>query len=179
MKRVATGLLGLIVTLWTTIYWVEAEKEVVVLCGLSEVGSRATEVQRLLGTASLVRLRVDTVESRITSRIVSARNLSLTSCTVIVDDSVTVASTYRERLRVAPLLGLRRSLHVEDRVPPAVLSPLVPHSAIAGVLTGMVTLLCLGALVAVLQTTTQRWRWPKAALLIVAINLGGILLVGG
>lgn len=179
MKRIAAGLFGLIASLWVTIYWVEAEKEIVVLCGLSTVGTQASEVQRLHGTASLARIRADTVDSRIRSAITSARNLSLTSCTVIVDDSVIVASTYHERLRLAPLRGLRRSMQVEDRVPPAVLSALAPRSAIAELVTGTVTLLCLGALVEVLRVATQRWRWSKATLLTFAINLGGILLVAG
>lgn len=179
MKRVAAGVALLVLSLWATVLWVEAEKEIVVLCGLSAVGTHAAELQRLHGTASFARRHVDTAGPRVTSVLTSAHNLSLTACTVIVEDSVAVASTYHERLRLAPMRGLRRSMPVEDRVPPAALSALAPQSDVAATVTGIVTLLCLSAFLVVLWRTDRRWRWSMAALLLVVINLCAVLLVGG
>lgn len=179
VKRVAAGVAALIVTLWVTIYWVEAEKEIVVLCGLSSVGTAAADVQRLHRTASLVKLRVDSVGPRITTRLASRRNLSLTTCTVNLKDGAVATSDYRERPRLAPLLGLRRSLRVEDRVPAAAMSAMAPHSVLGEVLVGIMLLLSTGAFVVVLWVASLRWRWPMGVLLLVLTIVGAILLLGG
>jgi hypothetical protein len=179
VRRLVLGAIALVVSLWATVYWVEAEKEIVVLCGLSHVGAPLAEVQRLHGTASLAKLRVDSVGTRITTRFASPRNLSLTTCTVTVDDGVATGADYHERFRLAPLTGLRRSLRVEDRVPAAALAMLAPESVVGELLVGAVLLLCTGALVAVLGRAHQRWRWPTAAMLLLAVNSGIVLLIGG
>ncbi len=178
MKRVAAGVVALVVSLWTTVYWVEAEKEIVVLCGLSRVGTPVGEVQRLHGTASLATLRVDSATTRRTTQMSSARNLSLTSCRVVLTDSTVSDSEYDERLRLAPLVGLRRSLGVEDRVPAAALEGVAPQSIVGEVIVGTVLLLCLGAFVAALGLATQRHRWAKAIVLLLLIDVGVILLIG-
>jgi hypothetical protein len=177
VKRIAVGVVALVATLWVTIYWVEAEKEIVVLCGLSRVGTSAAEVQRLHGTASLATLRVDRAGPRVTTRLSSARNLGLSACTVTVDDTV-VAARYEQRLRLAPLIGLRRSLQVEDRVPDAALAALAPQSLVGEIAVGAALLLALGALVAVLGLASQQRRWAKAIPLFLVVNIGAILLIG-
>jgi hypothetical protein len=177
VKRIAVGGLALVATLWLTIYWVEAEKEIVVLCGLSRVGTTAAEVQRLHGTASLATLRADSAGPRVTTRIASARNLGMSACTVTVDDTV-VAADYGQRMRLAPLIGLRRSLGVEDRVPGSALAVLAPQSLVGEIAVGALLLLTLGALVTVLGLASQRRRWAKAIPLVLIVNIGVILLIG-
>lgn len=179
MKRIAAGVVALIVALWVTIYWVEAEKEIVVLCGLGRVGTPAAELTRLYGTASLSKLRVDSVGTRHTMMLASPRNRSLTTCIVTVEDGSVTFVDYNERLRLAPLISLRRSQRVEYRVSVAALTPLVPESVVEEVLVGTVLVLSVASYIAVLGLARQRLRWLKAASLLVVVSIGVILFVGG
>lgn len=92
-----------------TMYWVEAEKEARVLCGLSKTGSSAREVDRTFGTANLLRVRSDSAGARRTLHVASAHNLHLSGCTLTIEGGVVTDWSYAERLRsgaVAPLVLL-------------------------------------------------------------------------
>ena len=58
--RLVAGAALLSAALYAAVYWVEAEKEVRILCGLSGAGTPAAEVDRLYGTANLLTLARDT-----------------------------------------------------------------------------------------------------------------------
>jgi len=70
---------------FVTLYWVEAEKETRVLCGLSKTGTSATEVDRLFGTAKLLQIRSETAGDRRTLHVASPYNLGFSQCRVTIE----------------------------------------------------------------------------------------------
>lgn len=108
--RAVAGAGILALTLRSVVLWVEAEKEARILCGLSRPTTPAAEIDRLFGTANLLRVAGDTVGSRVTLRVSSPRNLGLSGCTLSLQDGAVVRRTDREYLRLTPLAGLVASL---------------------------------------------------------------------
>lgn len=178
VRRLVAGSMILIATLWTLVHWVEAEKEVLVLCALSGPGTTEAELQRLVGTAALTRLADDTVVADRTVRMSSGRNLSLTGCTVAVEDGVVIHREYRERLRLAPLTGLRASLELDggdarDGSRPAPARPLAGQTVV-----GALTVLSLAGYLVSLGLARARARWVIAAATLAMIGVGVVLLLG-
>jgi hypothetical protein len=99
--RLAAGAALLGAALYAAVYWVEAEKEVRILCGLSRPGTPAAEIDRLYGTATLLTLARDSVAGASTLRASSARNLRVNVCTVRLAGGVVTDSAYEETLRLA------------------------------------------------------------------------------
>lgn len=167
--RVVAGALVLVVTLGVLVYWVEAEKESRILCGLSRPGTARAAIDRLFGTANLLRVRRDSAGSRITLRIASPHNLSLTGCTLIVQDGVVTDASHHERLRlggasVRALLGPRSDGWL---------------GRAAQGLVGLITLLSMGWGFALLATHSARARWIPVGVAYVLSCVGVLLLLGG
>lgn len=79
---------------FVTMYWVEAEKETRILCGLSKTGTAAAEVDRLFGTANLLRIRIDTAGDRRTLHVASLHNLHFSKCTVTIEGNAVTGWKY-------------------------------------------------------------------------------------
>ncbi len=79
---------------FVTLYWVEAEKETRVLCGLSKTGTSATEVDRLFGTANLLQIRRETAGDRRTLHVASPYNLGFSRCTVTLERGTVTGWSY-------------------------------------------------------------------------------------
>jgi len=109
VARWVTAALVLAVVLHRLVYWVEAEKELRILCGLSRAGTSAVEIDRLFGTANLLEIaRTDQVEG---ARLVvsSVHNAHASGCVLELRRGVVTASTWREAVRLsrpATWLGL-------------------------------------------------------------------------
>lgn len=107
------GAVAVAACLWVLVYWVEAEKEVRVLCALSGPGTAAADVDRQFGTATLLQVVRDTTRGAlsdtssagITLHASSTRNLSLTVCEVTLRNGAVVRSSHREQFTLAPLAG--------------------------------------------------------------------------
>lgn len=101
LVRVAAAAGSFVAALWGVVYWVEAEKELRVLCAMSTPGKDVEAVARMFATANL--LRIETVEegtSR-TLRATSPRNLHQARCTVTMRDGVVVMARREVGFRLA------------------------------------------------------------------------------
>jgi hypothetical protein len=157
------------VAIGVLVYWVEAEKESRILCGLSRPGTDLAEIERLYGTANLLRVRRDSAGSQVTYRIASPRNLSLTGCTLTLQGGVVTGAVVHERLRlgganIAGLLG-----------PPS--GGWIGPAAQA--LVGLITLLSMGWGLALLASNDAQTRWIRIGVAFVLSCAGVLLLLGG
>ncbi|MBX3174760.1 MAG: hypothetical protein KF709_10125 [Gemmatimonadaceae bacterium] len=82
-----------------TVYWVEAEKEARVLCGLATVSTPESEVQRMFGTATLLRVEATVEGTTRELRAASPMNLGLSGCTVTMTDGAVSATVAWEHFR--------------------------------------------------------------------------------
>ena len=100
LARVATGFVALVACLWIVIYWVEAEKEVGVLCAMATPGKEEGEIHRMFSTGNLLRIDTVTAAGSTTLRVASPRNLELSGCTVRLAGGVVVDQATWERVRL-------------------------------------------------------------------------------
>lgn len=151
------------------VYWVEAEKESRILCGLSRPGTASAEIDRLFSTANLLRVRRDSAGAQVTLRIASPRNLLLTGCTLTLKDSVVTDRLIHERFSlgsagVAGLFGTQRGSWLG-------------HAAEG--LVALISLLSAGWGLALLASASAQTRWMSIGVAFVLSCAGVLLLVGG
>ncbi len=97
-RKILVGLCATVVTLavaWIVISFVEARKEIEILCGLFDEGAPVERVVRVLNTGEF--LRYEVVESGGGQTIVvkSPYDLGTRKCTVRLSDGRVVSSEYR------------------------------------------------------------------------------------
>lgn len=100
LARVAAGFVALVAALWLLVYWVEAEKEVRILCALATPGKDEAEIHRMFSTGNLLRVGTATEGGATALQVDSPRNLGLSGCTVRLAGGVVVDLAYRERVRL-------------------------------------------------------------------------------
>lgn len=100
LTRIAVGAAALLASLWVLIYWVEAEKELRVLCSMAVPGKDAAEIHRMFSTGNLLGVRTAEAGAVTTLYVSSGRNLGLSGCTVALAAGAVTEVEYRERVHL-------------------------------------------------------------------------------
>ena len=107
LKRVLTAAkiaAALFTVAWVVVSWVEANREIRVLCSMFEPGQSLSQVVATLDTGAYLRYHVSSPdEGRV--KVSSVYNGLHTACTVTLADGHVSASTHRTRAQAYVLFG--------------------------------------------------------------------------
>ena len=82
-RLVIAALLVIGGAVWS-VYAVEADKEGRILCGLFQPGTPQREMDRILGTANLLRVEESQADGRLSRKVYSRLNLGRNGCRVVL-----------------------------------------------------------------------------------------------
>lgn len=102
----AAKIVGVILTVaYVAVSWVEANREIRILCGSFEPGQRLSDVVTTLDTGEYLRYRIDLVGDAREIRVSSFYNGLDSACTVSLSDGTVTASVHRTRAQAYVLFG--------------------------------------------------------------------------
>lgn len=85
-----------LIAAWLTVAWIEAEKEIRILCTMIDPGNDLASAVRTLDTGTFLRYGIEGAGSEQILTVTSSYNAGRTRCVVRLADSTVVASTYHE-----------------------------------------------------------------------------------
>jgi len=99
-------IMGVALTItYVVVSWIEAEREIRILCSTFEPGQPLSGVLATLETGEYLRYQPPTPDGAPDVRVSSYYNGLHTACTVTLDDGHVTASTYRTRAQSYVLFG--------------------------------------------------------------------------
>jgi hypothetical protein len=96
---------GILTIVYVAVSWIEAEREVRVLCSGFEPGQHVEQVVATLETGEYLRYQVEAVDEGQEIRVSSYFNGLSTACTVALEEEHVTESTYRTQAQAYLLFG--------------------------------------------------------------------------
>jgi hypothetical protein len=96
---------GILTIGYVAVSWIEAEREVRILCSGFQSGQHVEQVVATLETGEYLRYQVESVDERQEIRVSSYYNGLSTACTVAMDEEHVTQSTYRTGAQAYLLFG--------------------------------------------------------------------------
>lgn len=201
--RAAAYLASFFALLVPTIYWVEAEKEAHILCGMVRSGASESEMERLFGTAELLRVTTEVSGDTRVMRAATPAPIGHESCEIRMRDGAVSGISWKRHLPTgtvaffALLIGLPVSWRARPRgaerwsvplgigigllavaaVQRSATSPLDAAASFAPVVLGVALLASLGTAVWSVARAQVPTRWSLTlGLTVIALACSVLLL---
>ena len=96
LSKPVTAVIGVAAVVWLGFSWVEADKEVRILCSYFRVGDDIESVFKTLDTGEYLQYDIEGNDSERAIRVDSYYNFRTSNCTIAISDNIVVSSVYTE-----------------------------------------------------------------------------------